>query len=84
MSRDDDATEFGDPLSRASRARGRDLRRSAPRYLDAAPPLAIDTIRARRRSRRSLFIEGAKPSSSARSSPVKTIGIAAGTLFMRR
>ena len=48
----------------------------------AAPPAASNTIRAFRRVRCSLFPERAKPSSSTRSSLVKIIAVASGTILL--
>jgi hypothetical protein len=48
----------------------------------AIPSAANSTIRARCRIRCSLFVERAKPSSSARSSAVKMMGVGFGTLLM--
>jgi hypothetical protein len=44
----------------------------------AVPSAASNTIRALCRSRYAVFIERAKPSSSARSASVNTIGVASG------
>ena len=61
--------------------------RLARRFPDRRDPMRIthtlaDLIRARCRSRCSVFVERAKPSSSARSSSVNMIGVASGMLFM--